>query len=640
MDYRMIHHVTGWRSFFLLPIIISLLVLGGCSSTDIDSMGTGTESSLNAQLQQSLLRGWNTWNNSSVLSHVLMPEGLSISVSFKKFNGGDQFLRTGHIANSSREFTETIIPRGHAYDGSYTELGLTWQGMEARIQTATDGDDLVILYTPVTIPAKPHYIVIETGILWNRPGELDLQGNTIRAEFARRTVTIGATAENAGQFLPLSAPYLSFASTEPMGVYTGKARTLAEIETLIEEKKAAHESRKEQYGDLAEAYNAMQTLLAWNTIYDVANNRTTTPVSRLWNDNWGGYILFDWDTYFTALMLALDHKELAYSNAIAITDAATERGFIPNVEASHGIKSYDRSQPPVGSIVCRLIYEKYGEKPFLEAVYDNLRSWNRWWDLARNNEGFLSWGSDPHPQGMDPHTKQAAKWESGLDNSPLFDEAVFNEDKNMLELASVGLMGMYVADCNDLAYIADELGHGDDADELRARGERYAAKLQELWDDETGIFRDRDLLTGQPSPHLAPTNFYPLIGRVPSQEQAERMIAGHYFNPAEFFGEWMLPSIARNDPGYPDMSYWRGRVWAPMNFLVYLGIRKYDLPDARRDIVDKSIHLLMKEWTENRRVYENYNANTGVGGDVRNSNDFYSWGALLGMIALMEQGYY
>jgi glycogen debranching enzyme len=102
----------------------------------------------------------------------------------------------------------------------------------------------------------------------------------------------------------------------------------------------------------------------------------------------------------------------------------------------------------------------------------------------------------------------------------------------------------------------------------------------------------------------------------------------------------MIPSIARDDPGYRDNSYWRGRIWAPMNFLVYMGLRNYDLPEARKILVDKSLELLMQEWKQNRRVYENYNSETGVGGDVYNANDFYAWGGLLGFIALMDNGYY
>ncbi|MCG6928808.1 MAG: hypothetical protein LJF30_26320 [Acidobacteria bacterium] len=591
-------------------------------------------------LQRRLLQGWNTWNNPSVLSHVLMPEGLSLSVTFRKKRGGPYWLRDSYIANLHSTFPETIHPGPHASDGSYSEVELEWEGMKATVRSATDGENLVILFTPHAWPVEPHVLLLETGLLWNRKGSVWREGEGIVAAAGGRTIAIGSTAIPAVVPLPVKGPYLAHRSDEPVGFFTGEPRTLEEIEAVLETRRKEVAKRPQRYGELAEAYEAMQTLFAWSTVYDAANDRALTPVSRVWNETWGGYIIFDWDTYFTAWMLALDQKDLAFSNAIAMTGGVTERGFVPNLEASWGRKSFDRSQPPVGSLACKAIYDRHPEKWFLEEVYPGLLSWNRWWPEARDNQGYLSWGSDPHPRGMEPNTKKAAKWESGLDNSPLFDDAVFNEEIHVLELASAGLMGLYVADCQHLAEIARILGRDDEAREVESRGERYAEKLRTLWDDETGMFRDRDLTTGEFTPRVAPTHFYPLIAKVATPEQAERMVREHLLNPEELGGEWMIPSIARSDPAFPDNSYWRGRIWAPMNFLVYLGLRNYDLPEARKELVDKSLRLMMKEWRANRRVYENYNATTGVGGDVRNSASFYSWGALLGFMSLMEQGYY
>ena len=82
----------------------------------------------------------------------------------------------------------------------------------------------------------------------------------------------------------------------------------------------------------------------------------------------------------------------------------------------------------------------------------------------------------------------------------------------------------------------------------------------------------------------------------------------------------------------------RGRVWAPMNFLVYLGICKYDLPMARKALVEKSEKLLLKEWREHGHVHENYNSDTGEGCDVGSSDAFYHWGGLLGLISVIEDG--
>jgi neutral trehalase len=237
------------------------------------------------------------------------------------------------------------------------------------------------------------------------------------------------------------------------------------------------------------------------------------------------------------------------------------------------------------------------------------------------------------------HNFQAALFESGLDNSPMYDGVPFNQATNQLEMADVGLNALYVADCRALAEIAGVLGKTAEQSELLARGDRYAAALSTLWDEKAGIYLNKRTDTGESSPRLSPTSFYPLIAKAPTAEQAARMASEHYFNPAEFFGEWVMPSIARNVPGFQDQNYWRGRIWGPMNFLVYLGMRNYDLGPARRDLVERSHKLLMKSWQSDRAIYENYNSITGAGNDVTSSDAYYHWGALLGVIGLMEQGY-
>ena len=63
------------------------------------------------------------------------------------------------------------------------------------------------------------------------------------------------------------------------------------------------------------------------------------------------------------------------------------------------------------------------------------------------------------------------------------------------------------------------------------------------------------------------------------------------------------------------------------------------LKDVQKDLADRSVALMMKEWKEQRHIHENYNAETGEGCDVTNSDKFYHWGALLGTIGLIENGY-
>jgi putative isomerase len=219
----------------------------------------------------------------------------------------------------------------------------------------------------------------------------------------------------------------------------------------------------------------------------------------------------------------------------------------------------------------------------------------------------------------------------------MYDTVTYNAQSHVLEFADVGLMSMYVADCDALAIIADALGKVAEAKELRERATRYRAKLSTLWDEKAGIFLNKDLHTGQFSLRLSPTNFYPLLARAATPAQADLMIKKHLLNPEEFWGERVIPSIARDDPGFKDQNYWRGRIWGPTNYLVYQGLRNYDEPKVRQELAQKSMNLFLGEWSTKGHVHENYNAITGEGDDVAHSDRYYHWGALLAFIQYQEQ---
>ena len=202
----------------------------------------------------------------------------------------------------------------------------------------------------------------------------------------------------------------------------------------------------------------------------------------------------------------------------------------------------------------------------------------------------------------------------------------------------MGLTGLYILDTRSLLQLAKVLGRGQDVPALEARLRRAQAGLETLWDEDFGFYCNRRTDTGAFSHRISPTNFYALFDRSVPKARRER-IAAHYWNPEEFYGEWMLPAIARNDPAFPEQDYWRGRVWAPLNFLVYLAFCQHaDLARERADLAEKSAALFLPEWQENRHIHENYNAVTGQGCDSANSDKFYHWGALLGALVMAEKG--
>ncbi|MCD6291091.1 MAG: hypothetical protein J7M34_11355, partial [Anaerolineae bacterium] len=353
-------------------------------------------------LKERLARGWNTWNTRSVLSHVLLPEGFALNLGLKEYRQGS-YLKEA-LVGRLEEDAEQIHPGPHAYDGSYTELRLRWKGIEVVVQSATEGDDLVLLVTPLANQKRPAALIVESGILWNRSGYVAQEDGVLVGHLLGRTIHAYGTKESVFEpYVAAQTPYLAMPLDSPVGVSTGKRRTTQEIQAIIHRRKTEHTTRIDRFGDLADVYAAMQTCLAWDTIYEPSHDRVVTPVSRLWNIHWGGYVLFCWDTYFAAYMTALDNKELAYANAIEITREKTERGFVPNFGTVNNVKSRDRSQPPVGSLVVRELYRRFGDRWLLEEVFDDLLEWNRWWAAHRNHQGLLCWGSDPYEPLVDAY---------------------------------------------------------------------------------------------------------------------------------------------------------------------------------------------------------------------------------------------
>jgi hypothetical protein len=608
-----------------------------------------------AALKQTMLKGFNTWYNNNVLTYALLPEGIALSLGFKFYNTGkvlresligrfnDKEGLTGHYGSA----VEQIHPGPRSYDGTYTGLKLNCSDHELNIQSAVADDNQHVLITPVKNVKKPPVLLISAALLWNKAGYAFREGDRLLVHTPGRDLEIFTDGQLVRQMnTGLTNPCLSVELSGPVAVSTGERISASVLAGLMERQRKLVLESCRRYGDLAEAYNAMRTCLAWDTIYEPEKEQICSPVSRLWNINWGGYVLFDWDTYFSALMASLESRELAYANAIAITHEKTEAGFIPNFGAADDNKSRDRSQPPVGSMVIRELYREYREKWLVEYLFDDLLDWNRWFAGHRRlPNGQLCWGSDPYEGRLGRswekdgvNERLGAALESGLDNASMYDDIPFNKTTHLMELADVGLTGLYIMDCECLADLADLIGRPEGA-ELRESAEKSKNGLEEMWDEEFGLYCNKRSDTGVFSHRISATNFYALFSDKVSKGRIERMMRDHFFNPREFYGEYMIPMCARSDPAYKDQDYWRGRIWAPTNFLAYLAFRRHDLAEPRRILAEKSRDLLLKEWLSRGHVHENYNGDTGEGCDVRNSDKFYHWGGLLSYIALMDHGY-
>ena len=605
-------------------------------------------------LQAGLASGWNTWDVRSVLSHVLLPDGLCVRLGVKEYTTG-KFLGEA-LAGRPGVDVEVVRPCVRTYDGSFTELELKWLGISLRVETSADAQGLVIQISPLESEdqrsqRRAPLLVVSAAFLWNRPGTVrSAEGELIAERVSASAIVVNCDGEvEPDHNVPVQGPYLAVRLGEmPVTISVGVRRDARTARTILDTRRAAMISHLARLNGASEETAAVQSALAWDTIYDPDGDRVVSPVSRVWSSDQGGWVLFCWDTYFAGLLAGLTgHRELAYANVVEITRHALEAGFVPNTTNGHGFVTRDRSQPPVGSIVLMQLFRLFGDRWLLEWLFEPLLKWNRWWHKARRaGDNCLAWGSNPYEPvvgneyefpKMGVGGRFGGALESGMDNSPAYDDVPYDAATCTLALQDVGLTSLYIADCEALAEIAGVLNRPDAVHELAERASRYREGLASLWSPELGIFANRSTQTGAFGVRFTPANFYPLLVRdFVTAVQAEQMLV-HLNDPTEFGGLWMLPSVTRRDPAYPEQHYWRGRIWPPHVYLVWLGLQRSGLHAAAEKLAQNGAALLLKEWRSHGHVHENYHGDTGDGCGYRWSDPHYHWGGLLAAPVLHDK---
>src|SRR4051794_6284365 len=145
-----------------------------------------------AAVQARLQHGWNTWDTNTVIGQVLLPQGLEIRLGIKRNSSenSDAFLGTALIGRQGKD-DEQVFPGPHSYDGSYTQLRLSWRGVQVEVQTAHVANDLVMLLTPLANgTTQPPTAVISAGMLWDQPGVVTREGSALIARTSNEQIAI------------------------------------------------------------------------------------------------------------------------------------------------------------------------------------------------------------------------------------------------------------------------------------------------------------------------------------------------------------------------------------------------------------------------------------------------------------------
>ena len=436
------------------------------------------------------------------------------------------------------------------------------------------------------------------------------------------------------------------------GAAARSARLVGQADAWIDEARAEWGRRRPRSAACPDLLESIHDNLMWTILLQPETGRRYTPAGRRWifpkpgeevPDDW---TVFGWDSFFNALELSAVSGDLAWATLLAGTQSRYPNGNVPNWRSHRG-GTPDRSQPPVGSFAALKLHLTHPDPDALATAYPDLVAWADWWVTEKNGrprregltQGLLSWGSDtdlvPGPGRVPPWEAgasghQRAAWESGQDDLPLWDEAEWDPERQILAMSAVDLCSYRALDLECLSRIARILGDDRTADRLAAAYRRLVATMNRLlWSEDAGLYLD-ELPTGH-STRVAASNFLPLVAGVPSRDQAHRMIRT-LRNPSRFWGDWVIPTISRDDPAFADQQYWRGSIWPPMNYLILQGLRRYGFDALAEDLAWKGARMFLADRRRTGFCRENFDSRTGQGCGQR----FQSWAPLFALGALEQ----
>jgi hypothetical protein len=402
-----------------------------------------------------------------------------------------------------------------------------------------------------------------------------------------------------------------------------------------------------------------------------ANDRGgyTVPNGRVYPFQW------NWDSAFVALGFDAFDRDRAWTEIETLFRAQWEDGFLPHIvfwkddpgyfpgpsvwgvgrtPATSGI-----TQPPVAASSVRKLWDSAkaagqgkAYRPRLEALFEKLLAWHRWFATYRDFEqrGVVV--------AMHP-------WETGRDNSPEWDVPGERIDvsnvgdyvrrdtshldskmrptkleydrylalvqfgrstgwdhgriaaENPFRVADVGMSMILLRANRDLSALADELGRDAEAAEIREWIRRSERGIGWLWDDRVNAWCSRDTLTGRSSGFVTSASFLSFYAGL-SDPHRDAAMRGH-FDRIAAMTEFVMPSLDPADPGFQMIRYWRGPVWAVVNYMIGTGLA--EAHDERAGRVRKDTLELIRR----NGFYEAYSPVDGNG----SGGDDFSWTAAI-----------
>ncbi|WP_409345053.1 amylo-alpha-1,6-glucosidase [Paenibacillus sp. MBLB4367] len=302
-----------------------------------------------------------------------------------------------------------------------------------------------------------------------------------------------------------------------------------------------------------------------------------------------------WDSVFHSFAMNRIDADVSADLLKAVLDAQREDGMIPHMCRTDGTASAI-TQPPVLAWGVRENYRYTKRRSDLAYALPRLERYMGWLlaNRDRNGNGLLEWMIEGNPL--------CRSGESGMDNSPRFDEAA--------ALDAVDFSVYAAADMRAMSAIAEELGERERAAEWRSRSEAVSAAVhRELWDETEGFYFDRHM-DGRMSAVKAVSGFLPLLLDDLPQVRIDRLVA-MLRDPRHFGTAFPVPTVARSDSSF-GTDMWRGPVWICMNYMIAEGLRKHGRKEEAERLSRMTVAAVAKNYERYGVVFEYFDAEDRV----------------------------
>ena len=400
-----------------------------------------------------------------------------------------------------------------------------------------------------------------------------------------------------------------------------------------------------------------------------ANDRglyTVPTSSGLYPAQW------NWDSCLVALGFAEFDEARAWTEIETLFAGQWPDGMVPHIlfhgddssyfpnaatwQAGPAQRSSGITQPPVAATVARHLFERFGierSRPRVQQLAPKLLAWHRWFYAARDPQG-TGLVAIIHP------------WESGMDNSPVWDAALAAVDPGpsvahlrkdtgfadaavrptaaeydryinlvltfraegyradrLYELApfrvaDIGFNAILQRANRDLRFLLDMIDDAAGVAEVERMISRTGRALESCWDEADGFYYSRDTRTGQAIRQPGVGGLLTLYADPTAAKRHPALIdrLRHWLDRVEFG----VPSFDPDRPEFEPRRYWRGPVWLIVNWMLIDGLKRNGHQALSRRIRRDSMSVVARSGF---REYFDPTTGEGLGG-----TDF-SWTAAM-----------